>query len=179
MLLAEPAADIDFDEVEKFADMFAASIPDAIIAANGGGKEDVSKTLIQYIGQDQQRLLAPEVLATLAMFRHSLRHLFTSYLTDDVLTGEPPPWSEITREQLQLQRHDAMICCCALQICPDLVAERELDKTLEVISPSGNLLFPQFLHLLWNCALKSETQTPNTGGEKTGGNKSKRKSIGI
>ena len=116
-------------------------------------KENIVATLSQYISDTQLRLLSAGVLSEMEIYQHGMRQLFISYMTDDVLTGEPPSWSSICSNQLQLKPGDADTCCCALRITPDLVPHREFQALLLAVSPSsGCLLFSQFLELLWRCA---------------------------
>ena len=119
-------------------------------------KENVEATLNQYIGNIQLRLLSALVLSEMETYQHGIRQLFVSYMTDDVLTGEPPSWSTICMQQLQLKPSDADTCVCALRVTPDLVPHREFQSILLALSPvSGCLLFPQFIELLWRCAAVS------------------------
>ena len=104
----------------------------------------------------QARMLTAPVLALFELYQFGIRQLFVSYMTEDVLTGEPPSWGDICQNQLQLEPKDAETCCCALRVCPDLVAHREFKVFLLDVSPvSGSLLFPQFVDLLWRCAAAS------------------------
>lgn len=113
-------------------------------------KENIEATLHQYINRMQLRLLSSYVLSTLIHYQHGIRQLYISYMTDDILTGEPPSWSTICTSQLQLKPSDVDTCMCALRVTPDLVPHREFQSILMTLSPvSGCLLFSQFIELLW------------------------------
>ena len=120
-------------------------------------REDITRTLDQYLKPTQKRFLSASILSLLELYQHGVRQLFISYMTDDVLTGEPPSWVDICNGQLQLKPEDAETCMCALRIAPDLVPHRMLKVIMLDLSPvSGRLLYPSFIELLWRCA----TATP-------------------
>ena len=119
-------------------------------------REDITATLGQYLSPIQQRLLSAPILSLLELYQHGVRQLFVSYMTDDILSGEPPPWSEICIGQLQLKPNDTETCMCALRVVPDLIPHRQLKVMMLDLSPiSGSLLFPQFIELLWRSATSS------------------------
>ena len=113
-----------------------------------GAMKAGSTTLHQYINRMQLRLLSSYVLSTLIYYQHGIRQLYISYMTDDILTGEPPSWSTICTSQLQLKPSDVDTCMCALRVTHDLVPHREFQSILMTLSPvSGCLLFSQFIDL--------------------------------
>jgi hypothetical protein len=119
-------------------------------------REDIGATLGQYLKPIQRRILSAPVLSLLELYQHGVRQLFVSYMTDDVLTGEPPSWSDICNGQLQLKPDDAETCMCALRVVPDLVPHRLLKVIMLDLSPiSGSLLYTSFIELLWRSAASS------------------------
>ena len=83
-------------------------------------KEDIEATLQQYINGMQQRLLSSHVMGEMLPYQKGIQQLFISYMTDDMLTGQPPSWSNICQSQLQLKPFDVDTCLCALRVTPDL-----------------------------------------------------------
>ncbi len=119
-------------------------------------REDIGATLGQYLKPIQRRLLSAPILSLLELYQHGVRQLFVSYMTDDVLTGEPPSWSDICNGQLQLKPDDAETCMCALRVVPDLVPQRMLKVIMLDLSPiSGSLLYPHFIEMMWRSAAAS------------------------
>ena len=86
-------------------------------------KEDIEATLQQYINGMQQRLLSSHVMGEMLPYQKGIQQLFISYMTDDMLTGQPPSWSNICQSQLQLKPFDVDTCLCALRVTPDLGKE--------------------------------------------------------
>jgi hypothetical protein len=171
------------DEADKFAATFAACLPEPIMfpvvleekeeskttkesksnkknkkkgeeeTVKIKKKEDINATINQYINDAQNRLLSFDVLSEILPYHKGIQQLFISYMTDDLLTGEPPSWNQICLNQLQLKPFDVDSCLCALRIVPDLVPHREFQALIMALSPvSGCILFPQFIELLWRCS---------------------------